>query len=315
MDRQPFVSRVHHDVAPEETREFLVDQPPHRLLVDMRPDERDEARQEAVWEGLAINFFQDAFGRQVVCLEEGLGEPCGYLPLQAIAYEPPPQDRPAPFVAQDKAQGRYLFADLLSVVKARVRASPEDAGNARLRPAKRVGRRPEVAPHHDPRGDVRPYRPFHAPVLFWERAPRAIEVNHLDARAGGQLGEEVAPDRLFHFRLRLVIRVHARRAEMVRRPVRHARPLRLGRTAIGYQYHAASFPLKKNEYIGMEPAQGVVKEEYLYILLSKQVVEEEYLSILFSELVVEEGYLSILLQELVVEEEYVYILLPGQTAG
>ena len=132
VDGQPVVPSVHQDVTLEETHEFLVDQSLHHLLLDVCLDEGNEARQETVGEGLAVDLFQDTFGRQTICLEEGLDKLRGHLPLQAIAYELTAQDRPASLVAQDKAQRRNLFANLMPIVKARVRTCSEDAGNTCL---------------------------------------------------------------------------------------------------------------------------------------------------------------------------------------
>lgn len=136
----------------------------------------------------------------------------------------------AALIAENKAQRIYILRDALSVVKTRVRAGPEDCGEAGLAAQQGAGSRQQVHGHKNLCGSRknRMQRTAYKLVLqFGDSCTVEEDSADLFAReSGGQRAENV----FTHFLLRNVVGIVtlARKSDTAASALRNAGPIGLG---------------------------------------------------------------------------------------
>ena len=113
-------------------------------MFDIFGQKRRYTGQKTIRERLSVYPFDNIGRGQFVLPEELFFQFFPHLVFQQIADQQFAQYGPAAFVAKDKPQRRYVGRNLLSVVKARVRARSHDADDARRSSAGGFGCRQHV---------------------------------------------------------------------------------------------------------------------------------------------------------------------------
>ena len=207
----------------------------------MRRQERGEACQEAVGQGLAVHAVDDVGLGHAQVSQQGFFQSGGQQAFQGIAYQPFAQAGAAALVAQDEAQRGDVGSDAPAVVVAGVGAGAQYAGYAGLPAAEGAGGGQQVGAdfHRACDGEVAAQGALHCGEGM-RQAARAVEVQFVH-RAGAQGGEQFGGHDACHVVLRLEEGVDALGGYL---PVPGAcvqyDPVGLGGAAVCYQYHVIS---------------------------------------------------------------------------
>ena len=104
------------DVAHEEINEAIDEQMVYLGHIAVLGEERSEAGQESVCQGLTVYLLKDDLLGESVLAEELIADGFGKLVLEAVAHEAAAQHGAATFVAEDITQWGNVGNDLLTIV-------------------------------------------------------------------------------------------------------------------------------------------------------------------------------------------------------